>query len=161
MPNTRSRTHKKCRATHRARLFLAAAVLAASLGSSLGVAAPGAEAASCQSNVCNTGEMTATSPQRARAVPLATIPGDCGKVTFVNYGKGHFRVIVDSHQGGVWYVQWHVAYQWGVASDTAYNPDVGNPHFEFPGKAGSGGPMVLVGTAMTSGGECEIAPNPA
>jgi hypothetical protein len=124
----------------------------------LGVAAP-AHAASSAPAHGQTTAMTAAAPA-GQIKPDATISGDCGKVTFVNYGNGNFYVIVDSFAGAIWWVDWQVNSFTGGNSGTWGGN--GTSHLEFSGHAGSGGPMVLTGDAFTSGvGYCYFIPNPA
>jgi len=90
------------------------------------------------------------------------ITGDCGKVNFINYGSGHFYVIVDSFKGSMWWIDWHVQSATAGTGGTRY-PN--RTHDEWSGHVGVPfwpQALVLTGDAFTSGaGYCYFVPNPA
>jgi hypothetical protein len=94
--------------------------------------------------------------------PNANLSGDCGKVNFINYGGGNYYVIVDSYQGGIWWISYYIQGAGGSTSGTRY--PYGTPsHYEWGGHINYwGGPLLLEGGAFTTwGGYCYFIPNPA
>jgi RHS repeat-associated protein len=92
-----------------------------------------------------------------------SLPGPCGRVTFVNYGGGAAYVIIDCTRGDIWFVDLNVL---DVANgrEHVYPFVVGNSsHFEAPLVIPnySGGRLVLTGNVIASGFHgCGIEPNP-
>ncbi len=138
-----------------------AAMMAASSGTAIAANAPAG------SHTAVSHQTPLTSEDAHRHIhPNATLTGDCGTITFVNYYNGNFYIIIDSSMGGILKVDWSInasdgGWKWGT------NWDNGNPHFEFalsPSDGSGdymGGVATLYGTVTTVLGACTITPNPS
>ena len=104
-------------------------------------------------------ETMVSAPVRDQARPDIYLKGDCGDVNFISYGNGNFYIVINSYQGAIFWVDWQINTFTGSNSGTYYPPL--STHAEFPAQAGTGGPAVLDGDALTASGYCYFIPNPA